>query len=126
VKPARLLTSGDWCLVAFLLAATVFSYLPRQRSVPDGTQILILSNGSIVQSLDPAKDAEGSVQGPLGLSRYGLQGGGIRMKDSPCPNKTCVRMGKIRRSGDMIVCVPNRVVIRIVRKGQTDLDGVTF
>lgn len=80
----------------------------------------------MVQNLNPAKDAEGSVQGPLGVSSYEVSGGRIRMKHSPCPNQTCVRMGKIDRPGDMIVCVPNRVVIRIVKTGDADLDGVTF
>ncbi|HBE87040.1 MAG TPA: hypothetical protein DDW53_19330, partial [Lachnoclostridium sp.] len=33
--------------------------------------------------------------------------------EASCPDKVCVRTGKIHRSGELIVCLPNRVVITI-------------
>jgi len=126
LKHARLLTPGDWCLVVLLLAAGVFFYLPRKKSVSHETQVLVLSGGKVVQILDPRTDADGWVEGLLGVSNFEIKGARAGMIQSPCPNQTCVRMGKIQRPGDMIVCVPNRVVIRIVGNGDPALDGVTF
>ena len=40
---------------------------------------------------------------------------------SDCPDGLCMRMKKAKNSGDSIICVPNRVSIKIV--GQARKDG---
>lgn len=54
------------------------------------------------------------VQGPLGDSLIGVDGPHIFMIESACPDKVCVHMGRKSRAGEVIVCLPNRVVIRIL------------
>ena len=39
---------------------------------------------------------------------------GVRVRESGCPNQICVRQGWRQRSGDLIVCVPNQLIIRIL------------
>lgn len=51
---------------------------------------------------------------------------GARMLDSSCPDKTDVRMGKISKPGQIILCVPNRVVVKIIGKGKLNVDKVTY
>ncbi|MBQ8076016.1 MAG: NusG domain II-containing protein [Oscillospiraceae bacterium] len=44
------------------------------------------------------------------------------MEDALCPDQICVDMGKIRYSGQSIVCLPNRVVVSIEGvPGEADL-----
>ena len=44
------------------------------------------------------------------------------MEDALCPDHICVDMGKIRYSGQSIVCLPNRVVVSIEGvSGEADL-----
>jgi len=38
----------------------------------------------------------------------------VRVKESSCPNKICVKTGWIKRSGEIIVCAPNEVTVRIL------------
>jgi hypothetical protein len=49
-------------------------------------------------------------------------GGGVSVR-SDCPNQHCVRMARVS-SAIPIICVPNRVEIRITSQNN-DLDGVT-
>jgi hypothetical protein len=37
-----------------------------------------------------------------------------------------MRMGKIHRAGEIIVCIPNRILIRIEGEDNRDLDGITM
>jgi len=49
----------------------------------------------------------------------------IRFEDASCPDKICVRSGWLTKSGDVAVCLPNKVIIKI--KGENNLvDGVTY
>lgn len=40
----------------------------------------------------------------------------VKMLDSPCPNKLCIKQGKISSPGESIICVPNQIIIKIVAK----------
>jgi len=60
-----------------------------------------------------------------------LETGKARVTDSPCPDKTCVRTGWISRPGQAIVCLPNRIVVRIEgsatgRNLESCFDAVTY
>lgn len=37
----------------------------------------------------------------------------IWVDDSECPNHDCIREGKKSKVGDVIVCLPNKIIIRI-------------
>ncbi|MEN2984045.1 MAG: NusG domain II-containing protein [Dictyoglomaceae bacterium] len=54
------------------------------------------------------------VNGILGKSyfEYDPQKG-IKMISSPCPDKICIKQGWINKIGETIVCLPNRVVLRL-------------
>ena len=39
---------------------------------------------------------------------------GVCVKDSPCPDKVCVNTGKLTRSGQSAVCLPERVSVKLL------------
>lgn len=65
------------------------------------------------------------VEGPLGESRVEIAGDKVRMLDSPCPDKTCVRMGWIGTVGQTVVCIPNQVVITVAGEAE-GFDAVSY
>ena len=40
-----------------------------------------------------------------------IENGTARMEEADCPDRTCVRTGRIRYAGQRIVCLPNRVTV---------------
>lgn len=38
------------------------------------------------------------------------------VKESSCPDKICVKSGRITQNGQLIICAPNRVMIKIVHQ----------
>ena len=55
-----------------------------------------------------------SVYGALGTTTIEIKEKKVRVVSSPCPQKMCVKMGWRSKNGDTIVCVPNKVVVKIV------------
>ena len=71
-------------------------------------------------------DGRLSADGPLGKTEIEIKGGRVRVIDSPCRRKTCVHTGWIDKAYQTIVCMPNRVVIRLTGSGDNDrIDGIT-
>ncbi len=52
----------------------------------------------------------------------------VRMKNSNCPYKICVHTGWILKPYQQIVCVPNKVVIKIIseRNKKNFVDSITY
>ena len=42
-----------------------------------------------------------------------VSGGTVSVTEASCKNQVCVKHGAISRSGESIVCLPNRLVVRI-------------
>jgi hypothetical protein len=52
-----------------------------------------------------------------------INDGKIRVKESDCPQKICVKHGWLRYANDVIVCLPNKTIIYLKKK--SDLDYIT-
>ncbi len=48
----------------------------------------------------------------------------VRVIHADCPDKIDVRQGKITSPGTIIVCMPNKMTVRIV--GETEIDAVSY
>lgn len=49
----------------------------------------------------------------------------VRVEEANCPDRLCVRQGRISRSGESIICLPHRVVVAVEgREGKRETDAV--
>jgi hypothetical protein len=112
----RPLKIGD-ILVIILFLSFVF-FLPKKR----GEKVIISvdKTNNFVYPLN--QDKEIIVKGKLGEAKVVIRDGRVRILDSPCPLKICEKKGWISKRGDFIICIPNRVVIKITGK---EYDAVT-
>jgi len=118
------LSRGDKVLIVLLLLLGVVSLFLVRSIVPSGDVAVVEVDGRLCCRLDLSVDAQRAVRGPLGETVVEVRGGRIRIAESPCPHKICVRTGWIGRSGRMIVCLPNRVVVRV--EGEAGVDAVSW
>jgi len=44
-----------------------------------------------------------------------VEDGTIRVEENECPNHDCIKEGKKNKIGDVIVCLPNKIVIKVVK-----------
>lgn len=58
-----------------------------------------------------------------GHNKVIIEGGKVWMDGADCPDKLCVSQGKISKSGQAIICLPNKVMVTI-KGGKSEYDGV--
>jgi len=115
------LTIGDKILIGLLVCGSLSAFfLPRRGP---GQWAVIEANGKSLGRF-PLRGKENiSAQGPLGTTHIRIAEGKVWVVDSPCPHKLCMKMGKKERAGEVIVCVPNRVIVRV--EGRRNFDSIT-
>lgn len=57
-----------------------------------------------------------------GINEIYVKGENVYMHDTNCTDRICVRQGKISKTGESIVCLPNRVFIEI--KGEKESEYI--
>lgn len=117
IKPA------DIALTVILLLAAVALTVFTAGKKP-GAKAVVSVEGRTVQVLDLETPGRYSVHGPLGDTSIEVGDGGVRIVSSPCPHKLCIRMGVARMRGQVLLCVPNRVAVRIEGGTGKGVDGV--
>jgi hypothetical protein len=122
-----ILTRGDKLLMGILLVLSLASIGMVHRLVKPGSVVVVEVDGHEVHRLDLSVDGRRAVVGPLGETVIQVNAGEIRVESSPCPHKLCVNMGWVKRTGSLIVCVPNRVLVRVEgEQSGEEPDAVTW
>jgi hypothetical protein len=61
--------------------------------------------------------------------KIAVSAGAAGVVQSDCPDKTCIRAGLLSIPGQMAVCLPNRVTVRVTARspsGSSTLDEVVY
>ncbi|MDI6840863.1 MAG: NusG domain II-containing protein [bacterium] len=120
----RYLTLGDRILIICLFLASIGSGIKIKSLHSKPSYCIISVNGKDVYKLSLFESRKVTVTGPLGESIIEIANGSVRMIASPCPLKVCVHQGFIHNSDDVIICIPNQVMIRMT--GEKETDSVTW
>ena len=111
---------GDW--LAILLVAALAVCTAAAYAVGDSTQsgmVQVFQEGKLIREMALETDAEMIVEGDY-RNAVTVADGKVFFSDSDCPGRDCVHSGRISLPGRSLVCLPNRVEIRVV--GSSDVD----
>jgi hypothetical protein len=112
-------------IILILLALIPVAVLKLSAAGGATDVVEIQVSGRKVLSLNRSESGLREVRGPLGLTRIEIREGRVRVASSPCPLKICERAGWIESAGEMIVCLPNEVVVRLPGSAGKDLDALS-
>lgn len=114
----------DLLIISFLFAFIFLVYLFNSFKSTSGDTVIIQVAEKEPIRLPLNKDRIIKVQGPLGESIIEIKNKKVRMLSSPCPDKLCIKQGAIDKTSQSIICVPNRIVMKI--EGRADFDALTY
>lgn len=120
-----MLTWPDKILIGGLVVLTLLSLPIIRQFQHEGRVVVVEVDGELVGNFSLEEDRFIPVDGKLGTTRVEIVGNRVRVLDSPCPLKLCVKSGTISKSGEALVCLPNGVVIRIEGGEKPPVDAVS-
>lgn len=118
---------ADIVLLILLIVVGVISTVFVMQSRSTGDTVIIESNGNLYGKYSLYEDREITVKS--GNKRQNINvviidNNEVVVKESSCKNQVCVRHGAISRKGESIICLPNRLVVRIEGEGD-GYDSIT-
>ena len=105
-------------IVFFLVVSLLLFLLIGKRK--EGNEVRVMVEGKEIGVYSLSRDGEFSLNG--GTNTLIIKDGKAYMADADCPDKLCVRQGKIHRNGETITCLPNKLTVTVIdEEGEVDL-----
>ena len=117
----------DYLIILLLLVAAGALYFFNQWNAKDKpvvAEIYVESEKIQTIVLDEAADRTFSIQERPAIVFHFYEEGSIAFESSDCPDKVCVRSGKLHLAGQSAACLPNGVIIKIISTDANNKDGM--
>ncbi|HKM20426.1 MAG TPA: NusG domain II-containing protein [Lachnospiraceae bacterium] len=112
-------------LISVIVCALLWILYSRLISI-DGAYVTVSVDGTEVARYDLNKDLTVVIDGINGGSnQLVIHDGTADITEASCPDKLCVHQASIKKTGETMVCLPNRVVVKVVDGEQGDLDAIS-
>ncbi len=108
---------------ALILIGITMSYL-LSFGQETGAYAEIYANGKLQGSYSLEEDREIKVSYSDHINVISIRDGNVYMKSADCSGHDCIKQGSISKTGQSIVCLPNRVVAQITG-GSSETDAIS-
>lgn len=111
---------ADLILLIIILALSVLGFIALRKSSSSSSMIEISVAGETIKTVSLAKDDKYDISTDYGYNIICVKSGQVWVEDANCPNKDCMGFGKISKEGQVILCLPHKLAVKITGNGGSD------
>lgn len=111
-------------VLGIILLALGFGVLALlQAFAIPGKTVTVFADGELYGTYSLYENRIVEIESDKGHNTMEICDGQVAMIDANCPNKDCMKFGSISETNQTIICLPNKVSLKI--NGESDLDAIT-
>lgn len=118
----------DYIIIASLILITILSSVVifgLHRRKFDEQYVEIQVEGKFYKRVPLTNYNETlKIKSKLGTNIIRIANGIVSVSEADCPDKICIKDGSIRYPGQILVCLPNKVVVEIKGENIRELDDI--
>lgn len=118
------LLKGDIILIALLCLIIVLLFVPSFTGSDEKLTAEIYCEGGLVEAVSLSETDKKEIT--VGNCVLLLEKDGVSFIHSDCRDKLCIKRGKLKRKGDTMACVPEKVVAVIKGEREEDFHIATY
>lgn len=107
----------DIMLIAIIPLITIILFLINSVITTKGDTVFIYHNSKLYKTAPLSQNCEININNTNTLV---IEDGYVFMKSATCPDKLCIKQGKVCDTSKNIVCLPNKVSVRVGKKSDID------
>jgi len=119
-----------WCiLIIVLVISLIFIYNNEAKSEKSIKTAFVYSDDKLIKKIrldKVSKTYSFKVESESGYNIVEVRKGSIGIKSADCPDKLCVEIGFIRNGSKPLVCLRNKLVIKIETSDKDVEDAVVY
>ena len=123
----KFIKKTDFIILAIALAVCAGAWFSYQFVFAGkAAKAEIYYKSKLVETVDltAGVDRKFSIEQNKNVVFHVYKDGSICFEESNCPDKICIRAGKLHTIGESAACLPNGIVMKIVAKNQRSADDL--
>ena len=104
----------DLILIAVCLFVSLALWAVVSLTKKPGTEVVVTVDGEEYATYSLSEDREVVIETEKGRNVLTIKDGYADITDATCPDGLCERQRKINKSGETLVCLPNKVTVTVV------------
>ena len=116
---------SDFVLIVLLIVSGIFSSFYIYGNDNEDKMVIVELSGKVYGVYDLNTDRSIDLKGFQSEVKINIENGYVFVSESGCPQKICKRMGKKDRINELIVCIPNHLIIRIEGETKNNYEFIT-
>lgn len=115
---------NDVILIGVILVLAVAGLLYMKMSQTTGDMVIVTVDGQVYKELPLGKDTTVEIEGVNGTNLLQIKDGYADIIEASCPDEVCVHAKSINHNEETIVCLPNKVIVKVQSSNDSGLDGI--
>lgn len=121
--------------VIIIVALIIISFIPEgvmfisNINKHNTLYVEVYSEGKLYKKLPLNKDSVDTsitINNELGENIIEINNEQVKITDADCHDKICVKAHAISKPGESVICLPHKLVVRIIGEGKQETDEVSF
>lgn len=118
-----MIRKADLVLALLLIVIGLIASYTLSVGSEAGQMVYIFTDGKQYASYSLSEDRTIEIDQNDHINKITIKDGQVSMTFSDCSGQDCIRQGKISKTSQSIVCLPNKIVVEI-RGGDSQYDAV--
>lgn len=110
--------------IVLLLAALCLWFVFTHYFEKDGKNVLVTLDGKTYGEYSLDKDQTIEIKNGDNSNILVIEDGTVHMKEATCSDEVCIHQGSISKTGQSIICLPNKIVVTITGDDDNDYDAI--
>lgn len=108
-----------------LVTAAVSALMITLAQRGEGASVRVSIDGKLYGAYSLSEEQSIAIENAFGQNRLVIERGSVHMADADCPDKYCMEYQPICRDGEVIICLPHRLVVEVTGTGDAqELDVI--
>lgn len=117
----------DISLIAFVIVLNLLLLFYSGKNVVQATttkKIIVSAYNKIIgtYTVNEEYTKKFRIDSKTGYNTVHIENGEVWIHEASCPDQICVQQGKIKSDGEIIVCIPNQLIIEVKENKESDVD----
>lgn len=114
----------DFIIIIFFVLVAVVSLVLFSKNKDEGGYVEVVVDKETKEIFPLDEEKEYTISDGKHINKIIISDGKVCITEANCPDKLCVKQGRIDKDGQSIICLPNKVVIKIVSDKNNNVDAV--
>lgn len=125
-----MLKIADYILIVGLIAFAIafnFIFFRTDKTLPSEA-LVVTVGGEVIETYDLSVDGVFTLEtGDNHTNTFEIKEGVVKMLDANCPDKNCLTFAPIHYNNEIIVCLPNEMILEILSDNpekESEIDSI--